>query len=530
MKPAITRAFDNNEHSFHRALLTVLLRAAKLRLSAVKLCPLVFLAILHFVGCSSLQPVALDESSSLPPADGYLWKVLSSHRSDNWFHVLNDGESALDWRLRAIDSAGSSIDLQTFLWNDDKSGLAIMRHLLAAADRGVRIRLLIDDSFTAGRDQLFYDLNEHSNIRCRIYNPFKHRARSGVARMLLNIEDFSRTDHRMHNKAMIIDNRAAIIGGRNLADEYFGYHPDHNFRDMELLTAGRAVTEVSDHFDSYWNSPWSFPLEQVVSAPVGGESLAKLRDRVGPASRSTGDDLSRWIRAAESAHAGRSRLLIDEPSRHNPNDQSDQPTQLATALEAAIERAKSDVTIVSAYLVPTEAFEKTIERAEERGIQVRILTNSLRSNNHTSAHSAYRNHVSRLVHHGADLHELRALARDRRRYIAAPVQMKFLGLHAKVVVIDDDQTFIGSANLDPRSLRINTEMGLLITSESLNRQVRDYLETDFSPRNSWHLKFAPEGHLLWVADDEVRSTQPANSRLQALEDWFFSILPIESEM
>jgi putative cardiolipin synthase len=195
-----------------------------------------------------------------------------------------------------------------------------------------------------------------------------------------------------------------------------------------------------------------------------------------------------------------------------------------------MEEANKELILVSAYLIPTPELEQTIERAEDRGVRVRILTNSLRSNNHVAAHSAYRHHVHRLVGHGAELHEVRVFARDRAIYMEEPVGDKHLGLHSKLLLIDNHLSYIGSANLDPRSLRLNTEMGLLINSTEFNKLLREVIDLDFHQRNAWHLQMQADGTLNWVADDAVLDEQPAESTLQRLEDWFLSILPIEDEM
>ena len=211
-------------------------------------------------GCSTLQPLNLPEETTLPPPQTMSWNELAGVRSDNWLHLLNSGNEAIDWRLRLIDSASVSLELQTFLWSKDRTGLTILRHIYEAADRGVRVRILLDDSFIATHDKAILNIDNHTNIELRIYNPYAHRANSMVIRELLNFGDFSRVDHRMHNKAIIVDNRAAIIGGRNLADEYFGYHGTRNYRDFEVLTAGPATLDLSREFDEYWNNNWSFPV------------------------------------------------------------------------------------------------------------------------------------------------------------------------------------------------------------------------------------------------------------------------------
>lgn len=196
----------------------------------------------------------------------------------------------------------------------------------------------------------------------------------------------------------------------------------------------------------------------------------------------------------------------------------------------AIDSASTEVWILSAYLVPTMELESAIERAEDRGAAVHILTNSIRSNNHISAHSAYRHHIERLVAHEADLHELRVDASNRATYMLDPVEDKALALHAKVMVIDRRQTFIGSANFDPRSLKLNTEMGLLIDSPGLAEQVRALTAIDFDLRNAWQLRLTDANELQWLSSDEVLNHQPAASFMQHIEDWFFTLLPIEGEM
>ena len=486
-------------------------------------------------GCATLRPVDLPVETALAPADSELWTTLATARSDDWFELLNTGDEALQWRLRAMDSADRSIDLQTFLWKNDPTGLRIIRHILAAADRGVRIRILVDDTFTLNENDTIYNIDRHPNIQFRIYNPFGRRYDSMVLRQLMNLGEFTRLNHRMHNKVLVVDNRAAILGGRNLADEYFGFHPSANFRDMELLAAGPVVQSISQRFDDYWNSNWSFPVGRILDIPAPDRDLEALRVWLeenldlkqveDPAARHAA-----WLAVARSGISGEAFLLSDQPAHENPAAASELPTQLAQALITWMERADSELVLVSAYLIPTPELEDAIERAERRGVSVRILTNSLRSNNHTAAHSAYRNHIKRLVGHGADVHEMRARAKDRSIYMQTPVAEKDLGLHAKLLLIDDDLTFIGSANLDPRSLRLNTEIGILVRSTEFNRLLREKLEIDFHTRNAWHLQTDADGRLVWVADDTVLESQPAASRFQLLEDWFLGILPIEAEM
>jgi len=482
-----------------------------------------------------LQPVTSPPEVTPPPSGAAKWQGLEAIRPDDWFWVLNVGREAFDWRLRAIDSAVDSIDLQTFIWELDAVGYQVRDHLLAAAARGVFVRVLVDDSFVLDADQELLDIDGHENIELKVFNPYKRRSSAAALRQVLNAGEFHRLDHRMHNKVMVVDNRVAIIGGRNIATHYFGYHPKDNFRDMELVAGGRVVQELAVGFDAYWNDPWSFPVAAIMAQRAGpGQPERALPADASPAGghaeQTQAQRMADWQRLVKAAHPGRAELLLDRPPEDNPSEASEAPVQVGERLIEAIDTAVSEVWMVSAYLIPTPELEAAIQRAEERGVQVRLLTNSINSNNHLTAHSAYRKHIERLVDLGADVHEVRAQAKDRGLYIQSPVQEKSLCLHAKMLVFDHDRVFGGSANLGPRSLKLNTEMGLLIESESLNAELRRVLEPDFALRNAWQLKRDDSGRMTWLSDDEVLRHQPTHSYMRRIEDWFLTLLPIEDEM
>lgn len=493
-------------------------------------------AALLLSGCAGgLQPVESPVELTPRPSVASQWQELEAIRPDDWFHVLNVGSEAFDWRLRAIDSAVDSIDLQTFIWELDAVGHQVREHLLAAAARGAFVRVLVDDSFVLDADQELLDIDRHENIELKVFNPYKRRSSAAALRQVLNAGEFHRLDHRMHNKVMVVDNRVAIVGGRNIATHYFGYHPKDNFRDMELVAGGRVVQELAVGFDAYWNDPWSFPVAAVMAqrAGPGRPETALASDPVsadGHTEQTQAQRMADWQRLVEAAHPGRAELLLDRPPEDNPSEASEAPVQVGERLIEAIDTAVSEVWMVSAYLIPTPELEAAIQRAEERGVQVRLLTNSINSNNHLTAHSAYRKHIERLVDLGADVHEVRAQAKDRGLYIQSPVQEKSLCLHAKMLVFDHNRVFVGSANLDPRSLKINTEMGLLIDSDALNAELRQVLEPDFALRNAWQLQRDDSGRMTWVSDDEVLRHQPTHSYMRRIEDWFLSLLPIEDEM
>jgi putative cardiolipin synthase len=486
-------------------------------------------------GCSSLQPVELPPEYTPAPAAADLWETLAEERPGDWYALLNDGPSALDWRLRAIDSATDSIDLQTFLWSFDTVGALVLDHLVAAAERGVSVKLLVDDTFLLGEDDILLELAHHPNIEYRIFNPYKRRADGFATRQALNLAEFHRLDHRMHNKAMIVDNRIAIVGGRNLADEYFGLHAVANFRDLEVMVGGPIMLEVSEEFDRYWNDRWSVPIEMlshVSHTPADLEAARAVREAHihVHVEQSPQDRLEAWRELLGIAVDGEATLFADEPPEENPAKASAAPVQVANALMEILDAARDEVLIVSAYLIPTPELEGAVERAVNRGVRIRMLTNSIRSNNHLTAHSAYRNHIRELLNNGAELHEVRIDATDRHIYMLSPIEEKQLALHAKALVIDNDKVFIGSANLDPRSLRINTEMGFLIESEALNAEVRKAVTPDFNKTNAWQLELDENGSVIWVSDDVTLTEQPAASILQRIEDWFFAHLPLEDEL
>ena len=490
---------------------------------------------LLLAACAALQPVDLKPEYTPPPAEAPLWDAMNAAHPDDWMYLLNDGPTALDWRLRAIDSATDSIDLQTFLWHFDTSGSLVLDHLVRAADRGVTVRVLVDDTFLLGEDNVLEALHEHHNIEYRVFNPYRRRASGFLTREILNLGEYHRLDHRMHNKSMIVDDRVAIVGGRNLGDEYFGLDPDANFRDMELIVGGDLVPDLAATFDRYWNNHWCIPIEQLADAQPSEAPLNRARAAFAAADfahveEAPAERRAKWLALLEQTVQGKVDIYADEPPQRNPAERDSAPVQVANDLIRLFDDAQREILIISAYLIPTTELEAAVERAAKRGVSVRILTNSIRSNNHLTAHSAYRKHINELLDNGAELHEVRIDAEDRHLYMLTPVEEKALALHAKVLVIDDDRVFIGSANLDPRSLRINTEMGLMVESTVLNAQVREAVAGDFDARNAWRLELSDDGQVYWVSNELRLDRQPAASFMQRIEDWFFAHLPIENEM
>jgi len=495
-------------------------------------CQWLAVVMLLLGACASVEPRhdrPADPTLAPPPIEA--WSGLTEVQKHDRLVPLNLGSHALQWRLRALRAATGSIDLQTFIWKDDSVGLALVREIVAAAERGVRVRVLLDDSFLAHADPELQALSDHPNISYRIYNPVARRSGNMFMRELENLNDLSRINHRMHNKLLVVDGRIAIIGGRNQADEYFGYESSHNFRDLELVVNGPFLTQLEAVFDLYWNDPWSLAIEDLVPAEQNrgfASTQAWLReypnDHRGLA-ESTPQD---WSALFANAYIADLQLLVDSPPDASPV--LDTPVQLAEALVARIDEVEHDLLLVSAYFIPTPALTSAIERATGRGVRVRIFTNSLGSNNHVSAHAAYAQHRPSLLRAGAELYELRPDAYSRELYMDTAVAEALLGLHEKSVLFDNCCLFVGSANMDPRSLRLNTEVGLLIHSPELNAKLRQLLALDLQPQNAWRVELDANGDVEWIGERGAQSHTPPASFYLRVESWFFGLLPIEGQM
>ena len=487
------------------------------------------LVLFIFSSCYGLKELEHDYEPAVNNSNSGIWDELNLKADSDIFYPLNNHFEALEWRLRCIDSASSSIDMQVFLWKNDFSGRLLINSIIDAANRQVKVRILIDDVFTVKQDKFIAQINKHPNISIRIYNPFKRRYRSFGLRYIMNAGDFSRIDHRMHNKALIVDQKTVIFGGRNIGDEYFGIHPQFNFRDMDVLALGSVSKKLSDSFSLFWSNRWSYPSEEIIKNKRG--QIKIIREPIGgffPLNETQERRKSAWQDLIKKAIPATYTLKYDLPKDDHPNRKID--TQLSQDIYQLIKTAEEKLCIISPYFIPTPELEQAIFEAESRGVDVRILTNSLQSNNHTIAHSFYRKHMKKYLESGADLHEYRSSGADRRQFMFYPVKGKSIGLHAKVILIDDELSLIGSPNLDPRSLKWNSEAAVLIKSKEFCTKIRKLLGVDFSLRNSWKLEQNDQGKTLWKSYDQTLKKQPRNSRLQLLESWFLGLLPVEDKI
>ena len=474
--------------------------------------------------------------------------------------LMDDGQEAFAARVAMARLARQSLDIQYYIWDGDKTGTFLLGELLAAADRGVRVRLLLDDVnsrgivdgilsqltgglraaaaeledgvslvtpqalerqnrtrhlmkeiHSNGRDLLLAALDTHPNIKVRMFNPIPSRNLGEFVRHFQLVGNFSRLNRRMHNKVFAADNQLAVVGGRNIADNYFGMDEEYNFRDLDLLVRGPAVRDVSANFDLYWNSRWAVPVRAFAWYPRSEWRLVELRKELAAVFRQETDPRLRKLQpdsaVAATLRATTSRMIeapvsviADVPEKFSG---SGQPL-VAEALGRLAGDCRKEILIESAYFVPSN---RTFAKMEERlanGVKIRTLTNSLASNDEVPAQAGYARHRKRLLRAGVEMHELRP-------YGATATRVGFLfpntraGLHTKTEVFDRQRVFVGTFNLDPRSAELNTEIGLLVDSPQMASQVARVIEDGMRGQRSWQVR-------LWNKGDPGKGC--GNGRLQ----------------
>lgn len=448
--------------------------------------------------------------------------------------LLDANEDGLKWRLFLIDSARYSIDAQYYLWYGDSTGRLLIRRLVDAADRGVRVRLLVDDLNTmlqdaatvSQRDEVIGRLDSHPNIELRLFNPWKYSALA--ARVGESVTRMKQVNRRMHNKSLIVDNHAVIVGGRNVGDEYMGLNADFNFRDLDVLAVGPAALQASAVFDNYWNSEWVRPASLLgihMTAEEIRSALHRLDGQIENDPALRGLDYAPADRLAEleqRLHLGRAEVISDRLSGAKVDH------VMLGHVTSMMRAARRELLVENAYIIPSENGIDMLRELDARGVRTRILTNSLASHDVPAVNSHYRSWRKPIISSGAELYELRhdpALKADIAD--TKPVIAEFTGLHSKVMVVDRERAFIGSMNYDPRSAAINTEMGMIIESPGLANDLAETIGRDMLPSNSWRVTLDEDGKLAWTNDIDKLSRQPARNRWQRVQDWFFRIFPKE---
>ena len=516
--------------------------AAKMILPALS----AMLLALSLAGCATQRVVPFERTapefasparpdSAFSDVEASLSKTHGSEISG--FKLLDSNEDALAWRLALIDSARYTIDLQYYLWYGDAAGQLMAARLLEAADRGVKVRIVVDDlntllrdaSSVALRDKVVAWLDAHPNIELRLFNPWSKRDIGG--RIGEGLANFERSNIRMHNKSLVIDNRALIIGGRNIGDEYMGLNSGFNFRDLDVLGVGPVARQASEVFDAYWNSQWvlpaaalniEIPIEEQTRARAEllqnlSESRALTRFKIEPQS---------WdepiAKLTSNMHPGYSRVISDLPR----GDDIDH--LMLDEISALINTPQQELLIVNAYIIPRELSITTLTTLVADGTKVRIMTNSLASHDVPAVNSHYRPWRKPIIRTGAELYELRSDAAIQPQVCdTAPTVAKFVGLHSKALVVDRKFIYIGSMNFDPRSANLNTEMGVIVDSPALGEELATLIARDMSAANSWRVSLNDDGKLQWENDSEVTTKQPARNFWQRVQELFFRAVPKE---
>ena len=505
---------------------------------------IVVLVVLGWIFADQLMPRAVGAPGHALPVvpgqtaiDRAVEPQLAAHPDESGAVMVSDGLDAFALRAATARASGRSLDAMYYIWHDDITGRLLGRELWMAAKRGVRVRLLLDDMDTAGKDAALVALDAHPRIEIRLYNPARNR--SGPDRVLEMLVRGLNLNHRMHNKAWIVDNRLAIVGGRNIGEEYFDASTEANFHDMDVALAGPVVDQASAIFDRFWNSEAVIPVDAMTSvskkeidaflamieAESNTEAAQKYLLRV---AREV--PIADYFEGAVPIHwSARMQVLSDPPLKWKEDSR---PEWLVEHLARQLGSTRQQAMLISPYFVPGESFTGKLVASVAAGKEIGIITNSLAANDVLAVHGGYSRYRKDLLKGGVQLHELRAQSGDvtGRSLLGS----SGASLHTKAYVIDDEQGFIGSFNLDPRSMKLNTEMGLLFEQPGLAKALADEYRYLSSPTLSYQVTLDETGQLVWL---DARSTPPArlhkepeSSTWQRAVATVMRWLPIESQL
>jgi putative cardiolipin synthase len=511
-----------------------------------------------FAGCSSLPKPGADwnESKTVNTTDTAwaraLAPIAAEHEKTSGIQFLGQGRDALAARLALADTTERCLDVQYYIWKPDHSGRLLAERLLSAADRGVQVRMLLDDIGGSAPDGVLLAMDSHPNIELRLFNPTANRS----FRRLSLLFDFQRVNRRMHNKSFTADRLVTILGGRNVGDHYFAAGDERQFADFDVIAAGPVAAEVAAMFDRYWNSPLSIPIHALSGKRPSSEQLTKSRTSlaadVGAMTHSAdfatlaANEVGAKIRRHELTLVwGPTRLVSDLPEKVT-TDPKDPSTHLLPELRAIVAATRGELFIVSPYFVPGRQGVEFFRSLRQRGVRVVVLSNSLAANDVTPVHAGYQRYRKDLLRAGVELWEIkpdvamRATASDAAATGKSNGKPAQSALHAKTFAFDRSTLFVGSLNLTPRSESLNTEMGLIVEIPQLTGPAVDSLEKKLA-QNAYRLEFVPGpgpckecGHLVWVSQEDGRemryTREPRASFCRRLQVCILSLFPIESQL
>ena len=525
------------------------------------------LAVACLSACTSLPPAtSLDrpESHALrdpgaTPLGRALAPLVAAHAGQSGFRLLTDGTDALQMRIALARAATKTLDLQYYIAAEDTTGRLLLAAALYAADRGVHVRMLVDDLNFDDTRRLMAALSTHPNIEVRVFNPFGSARSSVFARTESFVTRIDRFTRRMHNKAMIADGEVAIVGGRNLGDEYFSASPKLQFRDLDVLAAGPIVEDVSKSFDAFWNSAGAYPLNVVDKESYAAGDLRAAREELRTHWRNEAQAVgAKPLRAAplseQIAHEqmglvwAHAVFSVDSPSKITaPDDDYRSPPmhELAELLRGA----QHEVLLLSPYFVPHDAGVKLLAGLTHRGVRVAVVTNSMASTDAVAVQAGYNPYRIPLLKNGVELYEFQPLQREHSRFFAG--SRSRASLHAKAYVIDRRTLVIGSLNFDPRSAHLNSELALVIDSPIIAGQVAKLIEQAMSPSVSYRVRLATPSEqaqlralgengsgLEWTGEEQdatgshmhVWTLDPEAGLVRNVLTGLFLLLPIDSQL
>ena len=505
-------------------------------------------------GCSSLQPIPdeLDRTAyaciqHYQPQGDPLYRSSGELAPESSFLTIDNPLDALQWRQALANKAEHTLDIQYFIWRADDTGALLIQHVLEAADRGVRVRLLMDDLDSINWNRRAMALDSHPWIEIRVFNPFK-MLRGGWGQRVFELAlDLKRLNHRMHNKLFMADQSVAIVGGRNIGDEYFGSGSPLDYRDYDLIAIGPVVEEITQSFETFWDSAWAYPVGHFSS---GGsrQNLAELRkelnDQINESEKLASDylgDPGEWSKRIYHARSrisrGIARAVFDCPASY---DDRQFPIQTAYTLRRVARQANNEILVISPYVVPLKQLREAFRGKIAQGVDITIYTNSLASSDHTLAFSGYSKHRPGLLRMGVSLRELKPDAPISTRHRVSASHSDYLSMHAKLAIFDRRWVYVGSLNLDARSAHWNTELGLLVDSPELAANILDDFSEDLSDDNSWHVESRTsavndnsERHrerLYWISHGAETYREPSRGLGQSIANWFYSLLPLDEQL
>ncbi len=506
-------------------------------------------ALLFFLiaGCASLPSNYSRETSHAwdRPQETRLGRALAPaeelHPGLSGFRLLQNGMDAFVARMALAEASEHTLDLQYYIVHADFTGKLILESIVRAAERGVRVRILVDDITAKGKDAGIAAISSHPGIEIRVFNPAA--GRSSASWLFSAAADFDRVNRRMHNKMFVADNQAGVVGGRNIGDEYFAAQEAVNFADVDLLAAGPVVQELSRIFDEYWNSEWAYPIEALHGEKTDRTFVEQARKELAAHALAARDsEYGRRVRESDLLKRLLDRDLplvwapaaavSDSPAKAAGADKAQGAANLASMLRPLVEASRSEIVISSPYFIPGNEGIRFFGEIRKRGVRIRVITNSFAGNDVAVVHAGYARYRKDLLTMGVELYELKPFAaaadQDRERFGSSGTS-----LHAKTIIIDREHLFVGSLNLDNRSVNLNTELGIIVESRDLAEALERQFEEIILPQYSYRLALDLSGRdLIWISEEkgtEVRyTTDPEVGLWRRFSTWVQSVFAPEN--